>query len=269
MQVIALEDRLQLMVFTDLDGTLLDHDHYGYSGAMPALEALKILGAPLILATSKTAAEIAPLHRALGLGPWPAIVENGAALSVPGGPDPDDADYRSIRSSLDTLPGELRQPFHGFGDMSAEDVAAVTGLSPRSAALAKVRCHTEPGIWDGTDEAKAHFLAALDAAGIAARQGGRFLTLSFGKTKADQMRGLIAEYRPEKTVALGDAPNDVEMIETADLGVIIRNDHGPGIPRLPGEQTGRICRSAEPGPVGWNREVLAILSELGRHEGKE
>lgn len=63
------------LVFTDLDGTLLDHETYSFAPAAEALAALKARGVPLVLASSKTAAEIAELHRALGLGDTPAIVE--------------------------------------------------------------------------------------------------------------------------------------------------------------------------------------------------
>ena len=60
--------RPTMLVFTDLDGTLLDHNDYGYGPALPALTELKARDIPLVLASSKTAAEIAPLHHDLGLG---------------------------------------------------------------------------------------------------------------------------------------------------------------------------------------------------------
>jgi mannosyl-3-phosphoglycerate phosphatase len=263
----AREGPLRLMVFTDLDGTLLDHGDYNHDAARPALEALRELSVPLILATSKTAAEIAPLHAALSLHPWPAIVENGAALAVPGQPDNDGAEYRTIRDRLDALPGVLRQGFRGFGDMSPEEVAEMTGLSLGAAERARMRAHTEPGLWRGSDEDRARFLHALADAGISARSGGRFLTLSLGRTKADQMRRLIDTHRPAATIALGDAPNDVEMLERADHGVIVRNDHAPAIPKLRGEAEGRIRRTTLPGPAGWNAAILSLLSDLGLQPG--
>ena len=47
------------VVFSDLDGTLLDHSTYSWKAAAPALAALRDRGIPLILASSKTSAEIA------------------------------------------------------------------------------------------------------------------------------------------------------------------------------------------------------------------
>ena len=73
-----------LVVFSDLDGTLLDHDTYSFDAARPALERLRVDGVPLILCTSKTRAEIAPLRRALG-NTHPFISENGGAVFIPAG----------------------------------------------------------------------------------------------------------------------------------------------------------------------------------------
>ena len=46
------------IVFTDLDGTLLDHHTYDHSPALPALAKLQEKQIPLVFCTSKTAAEI-------------------------------------------------------------------------------------------------------------------------------------------------------------------------------------------------------------------
>jgi mannosyl-3-phosphoglycerate phosphatase len=88
------------------------------------------------------------------------------------------------------------------------------------------------------------------------------LTLSFGRTKADAMTQVIHALKPDLTLALGDAPNDVEMLEQADLGVIVANPHHASLPLLAGERDGRIIRTRDPGPVGWNIAVNEILDRL-------
>ena len=137
----------------------------------------------------------------------------------------DDAGYRRLRLAV----AALGAPFRGFGDMTVQEVAEVTGLGPEAAALARKRAYSEPGIWRGTDAALERFLSALSARGISARRGGRFLTLSWGGSKAGRMAELVARLRPEVTVALGDAPNDAEMLAAADWAVVVRNEHGPGV----------------------------------------
>ncbi|WP_095587470.1 HAD-IIB family hydrolase [Actibacterium ureilyticum] len=252
-----------LAVFTDLDGTLLDHDTYSYAAAQPALDRLITDRIPVILTSSKTAVEIIALHRDIGLGDAPIIVENGAGIVDPQqGNTDDDRAYRRIRAALDGLPG--RADFRGFGDMTDAEVAEITGLPPQAAAMAQQRCHSEPGLWSGSDDALDTFLTALAERGISARRGGRFLTLSLGRTKADAMRDCAARLGATTTIALGDAPNDIEMLEAADFGVIIRNDHAPPLPPLRGEGTGRIRRTTAPGPQGWNVAMQDILNELAQ-----
>jgi len=251
-----------LIVFTDLDGTLLDHDSYSHAPAAEALAALKAQGVPLVLASSKTSAEISVLHQTLALGDVPAIVENGSGLYRPGGGQ-SEGRYEALRAALGRISPDLRAGFEGFGDMDAARIAAIPGLPPPDAARAALRQHSEPGLWSGSAAQQAAFIAELSVLGVSARRGGRFLTLSFGATKADQM-GLIAQKMGKSVkIALGDAPNDREMLEAAEHGVIVLNTHGAGLPPLPGEAEGRIRRTTEPGPVGWNRAILDLLDELG------
>ncbi|MBT9383000.1 HAD-IIB family hydrolase [Pseudooceanicola sp. CBS1P-1] len=251
------------IVFTDLDGTLLDHASYGWDPARPALEGLARHAIPVILASSKTGPEIAALRARMGLSRWPAIVENGAGLLPAETPAPAlGPDYQRLRALLEDLPAELRAPFRGFGDLGPDGVAEDAGLSPEGAAMACRRSFSEPGLWDGDAGSEAAFIAALAERGVTARRGGRYLTLSFGGTKADRMAEIAAQYDAPRMVALGDAPNDREMLETADLGFIIGNPHGTGLPPLPGEATGQIRRSTKMGPEGWNEMIQPLLSNL-------
>lgn len=259
-----------LIVFSDLDGTLLDHETYGWEDARPALEWLAALGAPLILASSKTAREMSGLQREMGLEAYPAIVENGAGVTgLKGAGTEVSATYAAIRAALDALPADLREGFEGFGDMSVARVAEVTGLPEPGAVAARERAFSEPGLWHGSAEARDAFLFALSENGLAAREGGRFLTLSFGSTKADRMGQIMERFPAARSVALGDAPNDVEMILAADIGVIVRNPHRDPLPVLPGEADGSIRRTAAPGPAGWNAAVLGLLEELNLKTGTE
>lgn len=259
----------RLLVFTDLDGTLIDHQTYGFDAARPALDRLLSEGHALVMASSKTAAEIAPLRAATGFSHCRAIVENGAGILPPAGDPPagsaGDAHAR-LRAALDDLPPALRRQFAGFSDWSVDEVAARTGLDREAAALAKQRQFSEPGLWIGSTEDYPIFARLLAEKGISAQQGGRFLSLSFGATKGDRMTEISNHWRRVGetivTVALGDAPNDVTMLQQADIGVIIANPDQPGIGRLDGEDTGRIRRSVLPGPEGWNAEMMRILDEL-------
>ncbi|MCI5074279.1 HAD-IIB family hydrolase [Oricola sp.] len=260
-----------LIVFSDLDGTLLDHATYAWDAARPALDALRERDIPLILASSKTAAEMGGLRAEMGFAHCPAIVENGAGLLEPegaGASGDDGSDHQRLIAALDSLPADLRTHYSGFSDWGVDEVAARTGLPRDAAAKAAERRFSEPGLWSGDEGGRRKFEALLAEKGVTARQGGRYLTLSFGATKASRMAEIAERYGGgdllPRLVALGDAPNDIEMLEAADLGIVVANPQGAALPELAGEAEGRIRRTSKPGPDGWNESVLRILEEIAR-----
>ena len=251
------------MVFTDLDGTLLDHETYSYAAALPALSQLRARNVPVVLASSKTAPELHALREELRLTASPAIVENGAGLLMPHEAPPKAPEtYQRLRAALDEIDPALRRHFRGFGDMGPEGVMADAGLPGDKARLACQRAYSEPGLWEGSAEERRAFLEALAERGLHARRGGRYLTLSFGGTKADRMDEAGSLFDRPHTIALGDAPNDREMLDHADIGVIIANPHGAPMPELCGERSGSILRSSKIGPAGWNEMMLKLISRL-------
>lgn len=251
----------KLVIFSDLDGTLLDHDTYQWTAARPALDRLASMEIPVVLASSKTAAEIRLLQADMRLTQHPAIVENGSGIIGLDGENQTPS-YTKLRRQIEALPDRLNRRFRGFGDMDAAEVAAVTGLSLDAACRAKARDFSEPGLWSGDEDELGQFQDVLSAHGITAQQGGRFLTLSFGRTKADAMNTIVAALKPEKTMALGDAPNDIDLLQAADFGVLVANPYRPPLPELPGETQGRIIRTTQAGPTGWNTAVNAYLDML-------
>ncbi len=77
----------KLIIFTDLDGTLIDHQSYSYSDAKKALKKISDDKIPLILVSSKTRAEIEAIRQDLKKDGFninhPFIVENGSAIYIP------------------------------------------------------------------------------------------------------------------------------------------------------------------------------------------
>ena len=65
-------------VVSDVDGTLMDHS-YDLNPAKETIRNLQELSIPVILCTSKTAAEVKVIRKELNLSD-PYIVENGAAI---------------------------------------------------------------------------------------------------------------------------------------------------------------------------------------------
>ncbi|AZT83372.1 HAD-IIB family hydrolase [Marinobacter sp. NP-4(2019)] len=262
----------RLLVFTDLDGTLLDHDTYRWQAAEPALERLRQANIPVVLNSSKTASEMRGIRAALN-NHHPFIVENGAAVVIPancfGTVAEQVVNFGASREQVLSVLSGLRSEgyqFRGFADMSVDELRRLTGLSATSAELAKDRQGTEPVLWEGSDEELSTFTEKLAAANLRLVQGGRFFHVMGDFDKADGVRFLLGKYRehygqePLVTVALGDSPNDQRMLESVNIPVIIRGVQSDLV-QLTSER--HAMRSLKPGPEGWNECVLNILFEYG------
>jgi mannosyl-3-phosphoglycerate phosphatase len=274
---------IPLLVFTDLDGSLLDHDDYGFAAAQPALAQLRALRVPLIPVTSKTLAEMQVLGQQLGTR-HPLIVENGCVICLPEGYFPLQENsaciegYRLLRRAPDytTLLAELQQlrhehgfRFRGFHDMDAGEVARHTGLSHTTAQLARRRLCSEPLAWQDTAAALVNFRQALAERQLRLVKGGRFWHVLSRADKGGALQQLAALYRAHglpafTSLALGDSPNDCSMLQAADIAVLIRRKDGSVTDCDAG---GRIIQTREPGPAGWNAAVLQVLQTLAAPAG--
>lgn len=269
----------RLLVFTDLDGTLLAHEDYDWAPAATALEALRVRRVPLVIASSKTRAEIEAWRARIGVND-PFISENGGALYVPG--DSPVAPfvrgeplasyvcaafgtpYARLCEALDTLAQGLGVPLYGFAAMSDTEIGHQTGLPPEDVARARQREWDEPFIsgWPLTGEQEAALAEAAVATGLRVTRGGRFHHLIGPNSKGLAARRLIeacaAAGTPVTTIALGDGPNDLELLEVADHPVVVaRPDGSHAAPLRDALPRARFTKAI--GPAGFAEGVLEVL----------
>jgi len=261
----------KLLVFTDLDGTLLDHHNYDYSAAKPALQRLADLQFPLIFNSSKTIAEMQPFAQQLTLH-HPIIAENGSVVVCPQGyfltlsstTTYFGCDYQQITNTLQSLRTEFGFNFTGFNDMSVEEVMAHTGLEHKAAQRARTRLSSEPLLWQQDEGALAEFKDQLSHHGLTLTRGGRFFHVMRPINKSHAMAWLLKQYQllqPQThwiTVALGDSHNDVQMLQAADISVLIHNPAGsaPDVSLIT-----NIILPTSSGPTGWCEAINMIIDQ--------
>lgn len=253
------------VIFTDLDGSLLDHNDYSFTAAQPILEHIKQRGYPVILNSSKTRAEMLPIQEALGIVE-PFVCENGAAVYLPEHGAWDCHAFSKPRQLMLRVLRQIKQQygfeFVGFADWTLAEIVAHTGLSEEQAALAAQREYTEPLLWHDSEENLQRFQACLAEYQLHAVQGGRFLSVMGDFDKAMGMQWLIQRYRAAHnaivTIALGDSPNDELMLNEADIAVIIRSERSD---KLQVTKAQRTIRTELPGPAGWAWAMEQILKD--------
>lgn len=265
---------MKTIIFSDLDGTLLDGDTYAFDSALPALSVTREKGIPVVLVSSKTLSEMEAWRQRLRNG-HPFVVENGGGIYIPQGYFPFDVPgdasreyrvismgrpYACIRKQFVKLRERLGTRVLGFGDMSVDEVAGLTGLKREDAALAKTRDFTEPFVFlEGTDE---RFLQAMEGENLRWTQGEFFHVMgNHHKGRAvDKLRDLYERHYQGSvfTIGIGDSLNDLPFLLAVDQPVLIRKKSGKYDDRV---RIPRLMRTQEAGASGWNEAVLELLRQ--------
>jgi mannosyl-3-phosphoglycerate phosphatase len=227
---------INALIFTDLDGTLLD-DRYDLVGAAAAMDRAYDLGAVVVPVSSKTQVEMAQLRQTQRI-PTPFIFENGAGIDwggalnwglqtfdFPDGVEVHAMPYPELCKQLQTLRQEYNFQFVGFNDLAAQQIAALTELSISGAEQAKQRAASEPIVWNDTAANRKIFSQKLQQLGLSLQQGGRFYTVTSARQKHDAVSTVLAAFsndlpRQCRVVVCGDSPNDLSMLQMADVALL-------------------------------------------------
>ena len=275
----------KILVFTDLDGTLLDHYTYQTDDATEMITRLKQNNIAIIPNSSKTFPEIQLIRQQLNLNS-PFIIENGAAVYIPVNYFPTQPNDTYLEngfwvksfcpnkdhwlSLLKEKSGSYKEYFQGFSDMTVAELAELTGLSLENAAMSKQRQYGEPLNWLGDEKQKTQFIKKMIKLGANVLQGGRFLHISGHCDKGQAQAWLTEQYKHNQTsidlhslphqvitIALGDGNNDTAMLEQATVAVQVRSPVHE-FPQL--TRTEHVFQSSLYGPAGWAECLNEILS---------
>lgn len=265
------------IVFSDLDGTILN-DAFGWEEAKPGLEALRAAGVPLILASSKTRREMESWRKKIG-NTDPYIVENGGALLLPAAWKPMPARAQqadrglsrieigvplaSLRAALREISAELGAGLRGFGDLTRDELTQHSGLSGEDLENALAREYDEPFIPTGslTGGQKARLAQLARARWLNVSRGGRFFHLTGPTSKARAAQVLLEAMMPPLTIiAVGDAPNDLELLQLAQYQIVVARSDGTHAPELQRALPNALFTSGI-GPAGFSEGISRVMEE--------
>jgi mannosyl-3-phosphoglycerate phosphatase len=277
------EKSKRILIFTDLDGTLLDSQDYSFDAALPALEKVRQRKIPLVLCSSKTRAEMEFYQGELNIDE-PFVSENGGALFAPWGyfdriPKGSEKigrhlvlefgiPYQKIRKSFSEVAARLDVKPIGFGDLEAEEVSSLLNLSIAEAELAREREYDEAFYFPETPNQEQLRLIEkqFNQHGLRLTTGGKLFHLHGDHDKGEAVRSLIRMYMKNSTdefltIGLGDSMNDLSLLEAVDLPVLLKKEDGSYQEGMPVEL--KVQKTSQAGPRGWNQAVLELLERLG------
>ena len=274
------------LIFSALEGALVDPRTDSYAGAEDALSELERRKIPYVLLTARTREEIEHIRKDLGHN-HPFITENGGGIFFPDGyfslkipgvvrtarylSIAQGRPYAEVCEALDDIAEECSVGVAGFHHMSLREIADNLGLRPRDAELARAREFDEPFYFTSADEkAIAKFVETAKAKGYDARRG---LTFWHFSAKCDTARAVrtVAQLFREAThikltlVGIGGSDLDLPWLRAMDHPVLL-----PGPETAPSSTaTGQTLENPghgktvvvgdAPGAVGWNRTILDII----------
>jgi len=275
-------DSKKYIIFTDLDGTLLEHDTYSYSDAEPALEIIRQNKIPLILTSSKTSVEMAGFQKEMGIEEYPFIVENGSAIytSINFFPDSIKGEifqsytrfclgitYSEIKNILTEISNDYDYLIKGFHNSGKQEIINRTKLSEQAVELAMNREFSVPLFYD--EKAEQILLKEIQKYNLRILYGGRFMHL-LGKTDKGKALDFVQnEYAKKRnsnritTIAIGDTLNDVAMLEKADTKILVKRYNGEYDNRVKIEN---LTYSPYIGPKGWNESILKAIKSGENNE---
>lgn len=242
------------LIFTDLDGTLLDHTYYNFDEALPMLDFIKQHNIPLIIVTSKTKSEVILLQEKLGIC-MPFIIENGAGIFIPSGDGYEmlalGKQYKETREMFSRFAKQFAM--HGFFDMSVQEVVNLTGLTQAQATLARQRDFSEPFVLEDENDVE-QLKQYVQKEGFDIVKGGRFFHLiTKGQDKSLAVQQVVNYYntlhnKKYETIVLGDSENDLTMLNEASTAVVIPHTDKTYLKT----QNSNTINAKYVGPTGWN-----------------
>lgn len=254
--------------FTDLDGTLLDHDTYSLEGSLEGIELLEKAGIPLVPVTSKTFDEVRGLMNFLNLAS-PFVFENGAGMGIYS----EKSGYEYILQSpgIDFLRGLIPLVSEFFSSninvlnfVSPEELNELTGLGLESSKLALKRKGSLfflPVEKMDSDMAVMEKLnVSLSSFGAKVTKGGRFYHLIHTDCGKDYgVKKIIEFYKnngkdPGITGAAGDTFNDISMLKEVDYPYIVKKIDGTWI-----DVKFKVIKTKGAGPFGFTEAVKDFL----------
>lgn len=265
---------MRKVVFTDLDGTLLDRLSYSYDQTLEAISLLHNKRIPIVFCSAKTRAEQEAYRQELSIKD-PFIVENGGAIFVPRDYFPfrfnhhkTANDYlvielgishQRVREVLKRIQAEVGCHIKCFEDMSAEEIAKDTGLNLRFAALAKQREYDETFKIEDTQEKTKAVLDKIEEAGLTYSHGGRYYSAMAGNDKGKATRILIELFGRKlakiETIGIGDSQNDVSMLKAVDMPVLVQKAES----LWEEVNLANMYKVEAVGPQGWSRAIHELI----------
>ena len=255
-------------IVTDLDGTLMD-ENYDISPAKKTLKMLSEIDIPVIPCTSKTASEVRYFRNQNGLRD-PFIVENGAAIY--GNNENNSSEweivlgksYKELRDILMHISKKVNFHLTPLNDLNKSQIFDLTGLSDQGIVRALDRQWSVPFL-NPPDAVFEQIRRICNSYNVHVFKGNRMSHLLSSKSHKGHAVNKLKDFlqnKDVKVIALGDSQNDLPLLESADISIVIPGINGPNKYLQNGIDNGSFRLANAPHAEGWSNSVEEIINSF-------
>ena len=262
----------KIIIFTDLDGTLLNEESFSYKQIINFIKnLLKLDNFFIFFISSKTKEEMINLRKKMNIN-VPLIYENGAGIY--------DLKFcnlikEPLKKNIVLAKQKIKEIkkktklFHGFkssirflDSMDIKEAKTVLGLPTDEIQFAIDRKFSRLFLFNGDDSFFKNLKIQASKNSLSINKGGRVYSISDNFTKADAFKfvknKIKKNYPHSSFIGLGDSENDKKLLEAVDFACIIKNKNK----KLDlNKKTNFIFRSKYEAPFGW-REIIKKVMKL-------
>ena len=255
-----------LWVVSDVDGTLMDHS-YDLTPAKETIKTLQKLSIPVILCTSKTAAEVKVIRNELNLTD-PYIVENGAAiygesLQKVNGQIILGKKYEILEEILKLISKEINYELIPLNNLADSEATELTGLKGNSLTLMRDRHWSMPFL-NPPDFLEEKINICCKKFNVDIFKGNRMSHLLSTKSNKGKAINALKEYsniQNIEIIGLGDSPNDLPLLLNSDIKIVIPGIDGPNLNLLNQLKDFEFILASEPNGYGWKNEINKLINK--------
>ena len=264
-----MEKAFKILIFTDLDGSLLHRDTFRFDQIKDFLKDILSKGIFIIPNTSKTDKEILEFKNELGIN-IPYISENGASINGLNLINKDLPQELILSREKETLLNiftktvslKLQNKCKWLYEMDEKNQSLILGLKYHKLKSALDRKYTVPFIFNGSKSEKKELSKILKNKGLFLQEGGRVIHLTDRVNKAKALQVFVRFFKKINkniiTIAVGDNYNDLDMLRSSDFPCLVFNDKFT-LDEIP---INNLITTNKPSPEGWADVIKMALVKI-------
>ena len=260
----------KILIFTDLDGSLLDKETFKFDVIKDYFKELVRNGIIIIPNSSKTEAELLDFNEQNNLD-LSFITENGSSIHGLNKIHQNLPDKIIMSRTIDEIRNiyktnislDFKNKTTHILELEIEVQQKILGLPLDKIKLAIKRDHSLPIKFNGTEIEKKEFTKILKNSGLTIQTGGRIMNVCDNVNKSIAMSKALQLIRKQLddeiiTIGVGDNENDIEMIKQTDYPCLVKNDNfDSSLINID-----NLIKSSEPSPLGWADVIKTAIQKI-------